>query len=62
MKVKIDNREIEFAGRKTVRRVLQELGLNPEEVVVLKDGEPVTEDTMINKDEEIEILIVVSRG
>jgi sulfur carrier protein len=62
MKVKIDNREIEFPGRKTVRRVLQELGLNPEEVVVLKDGEPITEDTMINKDEEIEILIVVSRG
>ncbi len=62
MKVKLENREIEFPGRKKVRHILRELDLNPEEVVVLKDGEPITEDTMIREDEEIEILIVVSRG
>ncbi len=62
MKVKLENREIEFPGRKKVRHILRELDLNPEEIVVLKDGEPITEDTMIREDEEIEILIVVSRG
>ncbi len=62
MKVKLENREIEFPGRKKVRHILRELDLNSEEVVVLKDGEPITEGIMIREDEEIEILIVVSRG
>ncbi len=62
MKVKIEGKTLEFPGKKTVRHILKELGLNPEEVVVLKDGEPVTEDTRVGDDEEIEILIVVSRG
>ncbi len=62
MKVRLENKEIEIPGRKRVRHILRELDLNPEEVVVLKDGEPITEDTMIREDEEIEVLIVVSRG
>ncbi len=62
MKVKIERKTIEISGSKTVRQVLRELNLNPEEVVVLKDGEPITEDIRIADDEEIEILVVVSRG
>jgi len=62
MKVMFEGREYEFEGEMRVRDVIKKLNLNPEEIVVLKDGRPVTEDERIGKDEQIEIILVVSRG
>ena len=42
--------------------LLENLGLNPVEVIVLQDGEPVPEDEIVRKESRIEIIRVVSGG
>jgi len=42
--------------------LLENLGLNPVEVIVLQDGEPVPEDEIVRKENRIEIIRVVSGG
>jgi len=57
-----DNSVKEIEGRHTVGKILNILEINPEAVLVIKDGQLVTHDTMVGEDEEIEILPVVSGG
>ncbi|UMZ73997.1 MoaD/ThiS family protein [Natranaerofaba carboxydovora] len=60
--MKRDNEIKELAGNKRVKDILKELDVNPESVLVIKDGETLTPDTIVKDDEEIEILSVVSGG
>ena len=64
MKVTLRNpdRVEEVAGPATVRRVLAELELNPETVLVIHDGELVTKDHELPDEAEIEIRPVISGG
>lgn len=61
MKVKIRNEVVEVKGRK-IRDIFKELGLNPEEYVVLKNGEVVLLDEPVEENDEIELVPVVSGG
>ncbi|BAT71470.1 sulfur carrier protein [Thermosulfidibacter takaii ABI70S6] len=45
-----------------LERCLLELGINPEDVLVLKDGKLLTEDKWLKSGDEIEVIEVVSRG
>ncbi len=48
--------------RAKLERLLLNLHINPEDVVVLKDGKPITEDKWLMDGDEIKIHEVVSRG
>ncbi|MEM1895765.1 MAG: MoaD/ThiS family protein [Nanopusillaceae archaeon] len=53
--------EIEFNG-KTVRELLDNLNIDWSRVVVIKNGEIVTEDEIINNNDYIKIFDAVSGG
>ena len=45
-----------------VEKLLLRLGLNPEDVLVIKDGRLLTEDRWLKDGDEVQIWEVVSRG
>lgn len=64
MKVKLRNpdREVEVVGGRAVRAVLDDLGVNPDTVLVIRSGELVTRETRLDDSDEIEIRPVISGG
>jgi sulfur carrier protein len=64
MKVLIrqQKREVEVAGRRRVRDILTELGINPETVLVIRGTQLLTHDAHVDEDETIELRPVVSGG
>ena len=42
--------------------LLDELGLNPDEVILLRDGSPVPLDEPLHEGDELRVLVVVSGG
>jgi sulfur carrier protein len=64
MKVLIrhQKREVQVAGRRRVRDVLEELGINPESVLVIRGAQLLTHDTQVGEEETIELRPVVSGG
>lgn len=64
MKVRLRNpdREVEVVGGRPVRAVLDELGVNPDTVLVIRGGELVTRETRLDDGDEIEIRPVISGG
>lgn len=64
MKVVIrhQKREVQVAGRRRVREVLAELGINPETVLVIRDAQLLTHDVQVGEDDTIELRPVVSGG
>ena len=59
-------RQIRVAEDATYKQVVEELGINPEEVLVLRDGVPVPDDERVAEkgapETEITIIRIVSRG
>ena len=49
-------------GKRRVQEVLRELGLNPESVLVIRKGEMLTRDEIVEADDTIEILSAISGG
>ena len=68
VKILADNKEeksIEVLQEDTYGNVLEKLGLNPEEVVVLRNGTPVPEDEEVdshNGERDITVIRIVSGG
>jgi sulfur carrier protein ThiS len=64
MKVRLRNpdRELEVAGSRTVRDVLSELGIDPDTVLVIRDGSLVTREGRLGESDEIEVRPVISGG
>ncbi len=64
MKVVLRNprRELEVAGPTTVQRLLGELDIVAESVLVIRNDELVTRDARLTDDDTIEIRPVVSGG
>ncbi len=56
------DQEWELPGGKTVREVIEELGLNPESVLATRDGKLIHEETVIEEDDTIKLLAVISGG
>ena len=55
-------REIQIAGNRQVLAILEELGLNPESVVVVQGGALLTRDAYVADDGEIEVISAISGG
>lgn len=56
------HREVEMAGSRRVRDLLQELKINPETVLVVRGGDLLTPDEIIKDDETIEVVPAISGG
>ncbi|MHB0870271.1 MAG: MoaD/ThiS family protein [Chloroflexota bacterium] len=55
-------REVEFTGKRRVRELLKELGVNPETVLVIRGSTLVTGDVLLQESDVVEIRPVVSGG
>lgn len=64
MKVRLRNpdRELDVAGGRPVREVLDELGVNPDTVLVIRDRELVTREVVLADADEVEVRPVISGG
>jgi sulfur carrier protein len=64
VKVRLRNpdREVEVVGGRPVRAVLDELGVNPDTVLVIREGELVTREIRLDDSDEIEVRPVISGG
>jgi sulfur carrier protein ThiS len=64
VKVRLRNpdREVEVVGGRAVRAVLDELGVDPDTVLVIRSGELVTRETRLDDADEIEVRPVISGG
>jgi len=55
-------RQVELTGRRRVRDVLVELGVNPESFLVIRDSQLLTHDTQVGDEDTLELRPVVSGG
>lgn len=55
-------RVVKMPEKSSVENLLEQLGINPETVVVLKNSEVVPDFEMISGKDKIEIIDIVSRG
>lgn len=55
-------RELEVTGPLTVERLLHQLEINPESVLVVRGDSLVTKDTRLTNDDTVEIRSVISGG
>ena len=62
IKLKYRKQEWDLEGKFTVRQAIQEVGLNPEAVLAVRDGELITEDTRLDDGDEIRLVAVISGG
>ena len=60
--IRHQKREVEVAGRRRVRDLLTELGVNPETVLVIRGAQLLTHDVQVGEDDTIELRPVVSGG
>ena len=63
LKVKFDNKDHFLEGNQlTVGLILKKMKINPEMVLISKNGELVLEDEVVTEKDSVEVLKVVSGG
>ena len=62
MKVIYRDKEWELSGRRRVRDVIKEVGLMSHSVLAVREGKLLTEDVMLNEDDEVKLVAVISGG
>jgi len=62
MKIRYRDKEWELEGQRTVREAIEEVGLTPETVLAMHEGELVGDDVVLDEDDEIRLLAVISGG
>ncbi len=60
--VVLRGKEISLPGNLFVHQILKRMGLNGESVLVVRDGEVITEDTRLRPGDRIRIVPVISGG
>jgi sulfur carrier protein len=55
-------REVELSGRRRVKELLQELGVLPETVLVIRGRDLLTVDEVVREDDVVELRPVISGG
>ena len=56
-----ETNQVNFTGN-TVKELLNYLNINPETVLVVREGEVITEEESLHEDDFIELLSVISGG
>jgi sulfur carrier protein ThiS len=62
IKVTYRDKQWEVPGRKSVREVIQEVGLNPAMVLAVRNGKLVLDSEMLGDDDELKLIAVISGG
>ena len=62
MKIIYRDKEWEFPGGMTARDAIKKVGLDPEAVLVVRNGELVTDDVILRDGDEVKLIAVVSGG
>ncbi len=62
IKIKYRKQEWELEGEYTVRQAIKKVGLNPESVLAVRDGELIVENTPLRDGDEIRLVAVISGG
>lgn len=62
MKVTYRNKEWELPGGMTVRDVIRKVGLEPELVLAVRNGQLLTEDVIVQEDDHVKLVAVISGG
>ncbi|MBN1402167.1 MAG: MoaD/ThiS family protein [Anaerolineae bacterium] len=62
MKVIYRDKEWKLQGRRRVRDVIELVGLVPHTVLAIRDGRLVTEDILLEDDDEVRLVAVISGG
>ncbi len=61
MIIYVDNRR-KKVSRRVLRKIMDELGINPEEYLVVRNGELLTGDRRIREGDKLKLLPIVSGG
>jgi sulfur carrier protein ThiS len=62
MKIIYRDQRWELQGRRRVRDAIKEVGLIPQTVLAVRDGKLLTEDVMLDEDDEVRLVAVISGG
>ncbi len=62
MRIIYRNQEWELKGGMTARAAIEKVVLDPEAVLVVRNGQLVTDDTVLGDDDEVRLLAVISGG
>jgi sulfur carrier protein ThiS len=62
MRITYRDKEWELTGRRRVRDVIQQVGLIPHSVLALREGKLLTQDVMLDEDDEVRLVAVISGG
>ncbi len=62
IKVTYRDKKWEVSGGKTVRDVIQEVGLNPATVLAVRHGKLVLDSEILGEDDELKLIAVISGG
>lgn len=62
MKIRFRDEEWELEGERLVREAVEEVGLSPEKLLVVRDGEVLDGDDRLEEDDEIRLLALISGG
>ncbi|MFZ0927554.1 MAG: MoaD/ThiS family protein [Syntrophobacteraceae bacterium] len=62
VKVIFKNVEWQIPGNITVRKLMTDLGLNPQSVLAVRDGKLVNNETRLGDQGEVKLISVVSGG
>ncbi len=62
IKVTYRDKKWEVFGGKTVRDVIQEVGLNPATVLAVRHGKLVLDSEILGEDDELKLIAVISGG
>lgn len=62
IRLKYRKQEWELEGKFSVRQAIVTIGLNPEAVLAVRNGELITEDIQLRDGDEIRLVAVISGG
>ena len=62
IKLTYRKQEWELESNLTVRQAIEAVGLNPQSVLAVRDGELITDDTPLSDEDEIRLVAVISGG
>lgn len=62
MKITYRDKEWELDGSRRVREAIEEVGLSPDTLIAVRNGKVVSEDMMLDEDDEVKLLAVISGG
>jgi sulfur carrier protein len=62
MKLTYRHKEWDLKGGLTARAAIEKVGLDPEAVLVVRNGQLITDDTMLKEGDEVKLIAVISGG